>query len=228
MIKLIQYNMNFRRFFSIALIALAAVVTSHAQYYEIASQLTNLVSPALSGSGSYRGYVELAGLPGFGTNRANFVELSTTQGFRYNSWFFMGAGLGVDIARSSFGDVLADNGQPSYYRTTQTKCMIPVFSDFRFFIGPETGISAYIDLKFGAAWFVGSSYLAMTEGYMTNGTQFYMKPSVGVRIPVSKNDNKHAFNLGLTYQLLTSNNSWRYGNNNITLNNIGITLAYEW
>lgn len=220
--------MNFRRLLSIAVISVASFTAAHAQFYEIASQLTSLVSPALSGAGSYRGFVELSGMPGFGTNRANFVELSTTQGFRYNSWFFMGAGLGVDVARSSLGDVVADNGQPSYYQTTQTKCMIPVFSDFRFFLGPETGLSAYIDLKMGAAWFVGSKYLAMTEGYMTNGAQFYLKPSVGVRVPVSRNDGKHAFNIGLSYQLLTSNNSWAYGNSNISLNNIGVTVSYEW
>ncbi len=202
-------------------------VSAHAQYYEIANQITNLISPALSGAGSYRGFVELSGLPGFGTNRANFVELSTSQGFRYNSWFYMGAGMGVDLVRSSTGDVAASNGWNNN-DAVQTKCMIPVFSNFRFFIGPETGMSAYIDLKLGAAWLVGSDYLAMNEGYMTNGTQFYLKPSIGVRIPVRQGDSKHAFNVGLTYQLLTSNNSWRYGNDNITLNNIGVTVAYEW
>lgn len=212
----------------LAAVTLTSPFVANAQYYEIANQLTNLISPALSGAGSYRGYVELSGLPGIGTNRANFVEISTSQGFRYNSWFYMGAGLGVDVARSSIGDVVADNGRPQYYETVQTKCMIPVFTDFRFFIGPETGMSAYIDLKLGAAWFVGSKYLAMTEGYMTNGTQFYFKPSIGVRIPVKQGDTKHAFNVGLTYQLLTSNNSWSYGNNNISLNNLGVTVSYEW
>lgn len=209
----------------------AAVVlptfAAKAQYYEIANQLTNLISPALSGAGSYRGYVELSGLPGFGTNRANFVELSTSQGFRYNSWFYMGAGLGVDVVRSTVSDLYLYD-RPASTSLTQTKCMVPVFSDFRFFIGPESGISAYIDLKLGAAWLIGSGYLQLNEGYMTGGTQFYLKPSVGVRIPVRKGDTKHAFNAGLTYQLLTSNNSWLTGNGNATLNNIGITVAYEW
>lgn len=216
--------------FTIAAAALVCGLSANAQYYEIANQLTNLISPALSGAGSYRGFVELSGLPGFGTNRANFVEVSTSQGFKYSTWFYMGAGLGVDLVRSSVGDVVADNPSNSWnrYETTQTKCMIPVFSDFRFFIGPESGVSAYVDLKFGAAWLIGSKYLSVTEGYVTNGTQFYFKPSIGVRIPVSQGDSKHAFNIGLTYQLLTSNNSWIYGNNNVTLNNLGVTLAYEW
>ncbi|MDE6109509.1 MAG: hypothetical protein K2F72_04395, partial [Muribaculaceae bacterium] len=195
------------------LLAAAVVLPSfgaRAQYYEIANQLTNLISPALSGSGSYRGYIELSGLPGFGTNRANFVELSTSQGFRYNNWFYMGAGLGVDVVRSTADDiVLGERSGGSSF--TQTKCMVPVFSDFRFFIGPDSGLSAYIDLKLGAAWLIGSGYLQFNEGYMTGGTQFYLKPSVGVRIPVSKGDTKHSFNAGLTYQLITSNNSWIIG-----------------
>ncbi|MDE6497614.1 MAG: hypothetical protein K2L21_03030 [Muribaculaceae bacterium] len=213
------------------LLLAAAVVLStqaaSAQYYEIANQLTNLISPALSGAGSYRGYIELSGLPGLGTNRANFAEISTSQGFRYNSWFYMGAGLGVDVVRSTV-DELVLGERSTGHSLAQTKCMVPVFSDFRFFIGPDSGLSAYIDLKLGAAWLIGSGYLQLNEGYLTGGTQFYLKPSVGVRIPVRKGDTKHAFNAGLTYQLLTSNNSWLVGNGNATLNNIGITLAYEW
>ena len=215
-----------KRLFIAAAVGLTGL-SANAQYYEIANQISNLVSPALSGAGSYRGFVELSGMPGFGTNRANFVELSTSQGFKYSNWFYMGAGLGVDIVRSSLGDVVV-NDRAYNYETTQTKCMIPVFTDFRFFIGPESSLSAYADLKFGAAWLIGSKYLAMTEGYMTNGTQVYFKPSIGVRIPVKQGDPKHAFNLGLTYQLITSNNSWIYGNHNVTLNNLGVTLSYEW
>ncbi|MDE6396139.1 MAG: hypothetical protein K2K84_02585, partial [Muribaculaceae bacterium] len=79
-----------KRLFILAAIALTASSSVKAQYYEIANQISNLVSPALSGAGSYRGFVELSGLAGFGTNRANFVELSTSQGFKYSNWFYMG------------------------------------------------------------------------------------------------------------------------------------------
>ena len=64
-----------------------------AQYYEIANQLPSLISPALSGSLRYKGFVDLSGTAGLGDNRANFAGISTTQGFQYADWFFMGAGL---------------------------------------------------------------------------------------------------------------------------------------
>lgn len=78
------------RLLVIALMLAAGSQASRAQYYEITNQLTNLISPALSGSFNYKGYVEASGLAGVGHNRANFIGISTTQGFRYASWFYMG------------------------------------------------------------------------------------------------------------------------------------------
>lgn len=215
-----------KRFFIAAAVALIAGLTANAQYYQLANQVSNLITPALSGSGSYRGMVEVTGTTGIGTNRANFIGASTVQGYRYNNWFFMGAGLGVEAAMSRN----AINKAPDQwnYATTRTKCMIPVFSDFRFYTGSDEGIAFYLDLKLGAAWLVGSKYFGLAEGYMSNGTQFYLKPSAGVRIPVTPGDKKHAFNVAVSYQLLTSNNSLTYYNNSVSLNNIGVTIGYEW
>ena len=64
---------------------------------------------------------------------------------------------------------------------------------------------------------------------MSNNTQFYLKPSMGVRIPVSKDSPKQAIDIGITYQLLTANNNYYYWRSDgVTLNNIGLTLSYEW
>ena len=205
-----------------------------AQYYQIANQLSGLISPALSGSMNYKGYVEVSGLAGFGENSANFVGVSTSQGFRYSSWFFMGVGIGVDMAVVR-GDVDGRNdytgSYPSYYdhSSSKTRAMIPVFTDFRFNIGGQTGPSAYIDLKTGATWLMGSSYLTLQHGRLSGATQFYLKPSIGVRVPVSKTDSRQAFNIGLTYQLITSNsNYYRWNSDAVTLNALGLSIAYEW
>lgn len=121
------------------------------------------------------------------------------------------------------------DGDYYYHSSDKTKVMIPVFTDFRFNIGSQQNVSAFIDLKVGASWLIGDTYLALDNGYLSNGTQFYLKPSVGVRIPVDKTHLNRAFNISVTYQLLTSNNNYRwYNDGSVTLSNFGVTLSYEW
>lgn len=212
------------------LTVLVFAVPVRAQYYQIANQIPGLLSPALSGSFNYKGYVELSGLAGVGVNRANFVGVYTAQGFKYSSWFFMGAGIGVDMvmAQGADADSPRDVGYGSF-RSSKTKCMIPVFTDFRFNFGSQSSVSAFIDLKLGAAWLIGSPYLQLHDAYISNDAQFYCKPTIGVRIPVNAQNNRQAFNIGLTYQLLTTDENyyWNPGGN-ITLNNFGMTIGYEW
>lgn len=220
---------------SILLAALALLLctpAAKAQYYELANQLPKLISPALSGSLNYKGYVELSGLAGLGDNRANFIELSTSQGFKYSSWFFMGVGIGVDVAMAQqpeLRDIPSDDAGGYYgYGSAKTKMMIPVFTDFRFNIGNEQDTSFFIDLKLGAAWIMGSSYLRLNNGYLSNQTQFYMKPTMGIRIPINSQNSRQAVNIGVTYQLLTSNNNYGWHSRSLTLNNIGATVGFEW
>lgn len=201
-----------------------------AQYYQIASQLPSLISPALSGSLNYRGSVEFSGLAGLGHNRANDLSLTTSQGFQYATWFYMGVGLGVDLMMAQQPDNWIPNPgyDYMYHKGDKTKVMIPVFTDFRFNIGSMERTSFYIDVKLGASWLIGSSYLRMADGCLSNGTQFLLRPSMGVRIPTSSSNPKQAFNIGLTYQLLTSNNNYYWNSNSLTLNNLGVTVSYEW
>lgn len=223
-----------KRFASMIAVAamLFAAIPARAQYYQIANQLPGLLSPALSGSFNYKGYVELSGVAGMGDNRANFISLSTSQGFRYSSWFFMGAGLGLEVAmaqKPGEGE-WAGGAEPDYWGHgySTTMAMVPVFSDFRFNIGNPASTSFYIDLKLGAAWLLGGDYLRLQIGSLSNATQFYFKPSIGLRIPVSKDNASRAFNIGITYQLLTSNDNWNYWDRSLTLNSFGATIGYEW
>lgn len=214
-----------------AVLAAGMAVPARAQYYEIANQLPSLISPALSGSMQYRGFVEASGLAGMGKNRANFLGISTSQGFQYASWFFMGVGMGVDVAMAQQDDryVAWDPDDWEYGGTAKTKCMIPVFTDFRFRIGNDNSVAAVIGLKLGAAWLLGDDDLMMKTAYMSNETQFYFRPSLGVRIPVSSQNPKQAVNVAVTYQLLTSNNNYTYWHDNsVTLHNLGLTVGFEW
>ena len=222
-----------KRIYSLIITAFALLACSQsidAQYAQIASRIPGLIQPALSGSLNYKGYVELSGVAGVGTNKANFVGISTTQGFRYASWFFMGVGLGVDMVRSNSATPNGGGFQSGQRSFTQTKAMIPVFTDFRFNLGNASRVSAVIDVKLGASWLLGNSYLSMETAYLSTATQFYMRPSIGVRIPVKSDSMKNAVNVMLTYQLLTNNNNYYYYNSvsSPTLSAVGVTLGYEW
>lgn len=205
---------------------------AHAQYYEIANQLPNLIAPALSGAGAYKGYVEMHGLAGVGDNRANFIGLSTSQGYQYTPWFFMGAGIGVDVAKA----VTEDHGyypdssfHPGYWQhnSSETRVMLPIFTDFRFTF-PMGQYGFYADIKTGASWILGNHYLRINDAMMSTNAQFFLQPSVGVRMAIDPQHPSRALNLGVTYRLLTANNNYYWNGNSLTLNGLGATIGYEW
>ena len=63
---------------------------------------------------------------------------------------------------------------------------------------------------------------------MGHGAQFFLRPTIGLRIPVSSANQKQAVNIGVTYQLLTSNNNYRRNGASGTLNAFGATIGFEW
>lgn len=87
--------------------------------------------------------------------------------------------------------------------------MVPIFTDFRFNIGSRTSTSFFIDIKAGGSFLIGKDYLAVENGYISNSEYFMLKPSLGLRIPVSQSG-KQAVNIGITYQLLTCNYWYNY------------------
>ena len=106
------------------------------------NQLQQMLSPALSGSFNYKGYVEASYLRGLGDDRFDVIDISTTQGFKYSSWLFMGAGAGVDIILPSL----------DYKHNVDPIVMIPLYADFRFLIGNQDKVGVNIDLRLGAAF----------------------------------------------------------------------------
>ena len=223
---------SFKTLIAVTLSVITASATmADAQYYQIANALPSLISPALSGSMAYKGFVEVSGLGGIGVNRANFIGISTSQGFQYSSWFFMGAGIGVDIAmaRNNENRTNPDTYSPYYNdNNADTVAMIPVVSDFRFSIPAGQAVSFYIDAKIGAAWFLGDDYLQLHDGSMGHGAQFFLQPSVGLRIPVNSSNSRQAINFGVTYRLLTSGNNYSWYDRTLTLNSFGASIAFEW
>lgn len=227
-----------KRFFSAiaaCFLILSATVPAQAQYYEIANQIPSLLSPALSGSFKYKGSVDAGYVGGIGKYNADFISISTSQGFQYASWFYMGVGIGVDFLFSHKDDQWgSDWNRPgsqefdSGHSSSCTGVMVPVFSDFRFSIGNKSDSpSFFIDLKVGCSFLMGKDYIKINDGYLTNQQYFYLRPTIGMRIPVSNSNPRQAFSVGVSYQLLTSN-YWSSYNTNVTLNAIGATIGFEW
>lgn len=203
--------------------------SARSQYYQLANQLPKLITPALSGSLNYKGFVDASYLQGLGNKKIDVINVSTSQGFKYANWFYMGVGLGLDIVKShtgpNYGTLWTSPYRPESYSTTGV--MLPVFTDFRFNVGGPTSASFFADIRLGASFLMSNAYLAVGDGYITNREYFYLRPSVGVRIPLDKNVGKKAIDIGVTYQLITTN-YWYNSIGNTTINSLGGTVAFEW
>lgn len=218
---------------SLLLMVLAgAAQPLQAQYYEIANQLPQLIRPALSGSLKYKGFAEAGYMAGIGGRRASTLDFSTTQGFQYASWFFMGVGAGVDVMFSQtnegWGEGWAENGWHQH-SDTKTAVMIPLYTDFRFTAGGNGGKSPsfFFDLRIGASFLIGNDYVRIGDGYLTKNECFYLRPSAGVRIPIDGENSRKAVNFGISYQLLTQN-YWYGWSSSIALSSIGANVSFEW
>lgn len=209
----------------VAIIMTFLPFSASAQYTSIVNQAANMMQTALMGGMSYRGYVEASYTGGFGRLQADFVGISTVQGVQYADWFFMGAGLGVDLVYSKSS--IPSNEWNFNRKVTTSGAMVPIFTDFRFNIGGNQGPSFFIDIKAGGSFLIGKNYLAVENGYINGGEYFMLKPSIGLRVPVGANG-KRAMNLGLTYQLLTCNYWWYNNSDSGTLNSLGATVSYQW
>ena len=209
----------------IAVIMNLLPVGARAQYTNIVNQAASLMQTAMLGGMRYRGYVDASYMGGFGNLQADFVGISTVQGVQYADWFFMGAGMGVDFVYSKSSKPASEW---NFNRKVSTSgVMIPIFTDFRFNIGGSQSPSFFIDIKAGGSFLIGKNYLAIENGYINGSEYFMLKPSVGLRVPVSKNG-KRSVNIGLTYQLLTCNYWWYNNSNSGTLNSLGGTVSYQW
>lgn len=219
-----------KKFFAIIFLSLATVFVSNAQVYEAINTLQSVISPALSGSGKYKGFVEGGYSHTLAKYNGDFIELNTTQGYQYNSWFFMGAGLGIDLLLShpsskwNEGMVTPPPGNRGYSKTAP---MLPLYADFRFLIGNSSNISFFLDLKVGCSFLLTNKNIAIGDGYLTNREYFFLNPAIGLRLPCNSKNPKQAVDVGVKYKLLSSNYWYNY-NNNITLQAIGAFIAFEW
>ena len=212
-------NRYFKRFSLIIALIFAFCLSANAQYYYGAgAHVRNMISPALSGSFSYKGYVEGSYLRGLGDDRFDVAEISTTQGFTYSSWLFMGAGLGIDLMIPSL----------DFERKGEYSVMVPIYADFRFNIGNQSRVGLSIDLRLGTAINFNDDFYT-NNGYLLEDECWYIRPSISMRIPINKSKPRQALNIGFTYQFIMTDayycHSWY---DDRVFNNIGATIGFEW
>lgn len=216
---------------AVLLLSIFGSMTASAQYYEIANRLPSLIQPALSGSMRYKGFLEAGYSKTLGNYDGDFLEISTSQGFQYADWFYMGVGIGVDVLfahkNNNWGNGWDDPDYGYRHGAMTTAAMLPLFTDFRFNIGGANAASFFLDLKVGCSFLLSNKYIEIGNGYLTNQQYFYLHPAIGLRIPTNSQNPKQAIDIAVSYKLLTSNywNSW---NRSVTLNGIGASIAYEW
>ena len=211
-------NCNFKLRCVIIAVLTAIGITANAQYYGFGNQLRDMISPALSGSFNYKGYVDASYLRGLGDDRFDIASVTTTQGFKYSSWFFMGAGAGVDLIIPSL----------DYDYDQNPIVMVPLFADFRFMIGRSDRVSVNIDLRLGAAFNFAETF-PTNNGFIYEDECLYFRPSLSLRIPVNKGNSKQAINIGVTYQLIMTEYSGNRGwDDDKCFNNVGAIIGFEW
>jgi hypothetical protein len=200
--------------------------SASAQYYAIADRMVDMITPALFGGFNYHGIVEVSAIKGVGENNADFVGISTSQGVNYADWFFLGVGIGVDALFTHVDSYYNSRGGES---VTKSGCVVPLFTDLRFNLGTGSRVSYYLGAKIGCSFLMGNNDIHVNQGYITSDECFYLKPSLGVRIPTGTSG-RNAFTISASYQLITPGyNRFDYdGERSISLNGFGVTLGYEW
>lgn len=95
------------------------------------------------------------------------IEISTTHGYQFNPFIFLGAGTGFDFSgKYKKGDV---SGYP--FKKRESKVDIPVFFNFRANL-TKTKLSPFVDIRFGA--------------YVNSNSEEYSMLNVGARYGINE------------------------------------------
>ena len=181
----------------------------------------------------YKGFVDAGYTFGVTKYHASMLSFATSQGYQFNEWFYLGPGLGLDFLFSRKSKTWGQgwDDAPGFnvnHPSSKSVVMLPVFADFRFLIANgSNNCSFFLDMRVGASFLLSDKYIAIKDGFITDKTFFYLNPAIGISIPVSSEYTKRAIDISLTKKLLTSS-YWYRQNNNITLQLLGLNVAYEW
>ena len=147
----------------------------------------------------YRGFIELGYAFGVGSdNKNNRLEISTTHGYQFNPYIFVGGGAGI------------------HYYNDAKETLMPVFGEFRanFSDGP---ITPYVGVKLGYSAYLGS------DEHIEGGAFF--SPSVGVRFGVGGD---MFLNFGFGYSLQQLGYEGYSYDETFTMNALHLKVGFEF
>lgn len=134
----------------------------------------------LPGNG-YRGFADFGYTVGVGDYEFGRFEVSTTQGYQFNPYFFVGGGVGFHFMQS-----YETAGMEIALDKRDAKVSIPLFADLRGTFSKRK-FAPFIDLKAGY--------------FLTNNDGLYGNISVGCRMTV-KRKQAVSLSVGYTYEKL--------------------------
>ncbi len=145
----------------------------------MAAFVLSATSVSAQTSPSYKGFfdIELSGQKADGVSAVTFGA-ETSHGVFVRNRFFLGAGLGVEMAHTAVSSTSA------YYSTNDTEIAIPVFGQARVYFSDDR-VRPFFDVKAGYCF-------KDVEGIL-------FSPTLGFTMPVCK---KLAVNFGISYSLL--------------------------
>lgn len=126
---------------------------------------------------SYRGFIDAAYSVGVGDYKFNRVEMSTSHGYQFNPYFFIGGGLGIHFMFPYYEAM----GMEIALDERSNKVDIPVFANVHCNF-TKWIVSPFMDFKGGA--------------FVTNSGGMYINVSVGCRFAVNE---KQAVNVSVGY-----------------------------
>ena len=132
----------------------------------------------------YRGFIDLGYTKGTGKYSVlDRVEISTSHGYQFNPYIFLGIGSGIHYYESIY--TYNENGE----ETSLDALIVPIFADFRCNF-TEGHVVPYFGLKAGYSIDVDDKF---------NDMGFYANPSFGLKVMVNASMAVN-FNLGYTVQ----------------------------
>lgn len=150
----------------------------------------------------YKGFVDMGYVVDLSDNNANKLEISTSHGYQFNNYFYVGGGVAVD------------------YYTDADLISAPIFADFRAnFINKK--VTPFADIK------TGYSFGDVEGVYVTTGVgvRFSLRGKKAINLKLEYNYQQYDYN---DSYYSYSYGGYRYYDDTLSLEGLGFKVGFEF
>lgn len=150
----------------------------------------------------YKGFIDMGYVVDLSDNNANKLEVSTSHGYQFNNYFYVGGGVAVD------------------YYTDADLISAPIFADFRAnFINKK--ITPFADIK------TGYSFGDVEGVYVTTGVgvRFSLKGKKAINLKLEYNYQQYDYD---DSYYSYSYGGYRYYDDTLSLEGLGFKVGFEF